>query len=133
MTSAGTNQRTCPNCGTPNPITNQRCIKCDSMLVAATMMMDSNMIGIATPNLQIMPDRGSAYSAKLDGDVVNIGSKADREITSSAGDVAGWHTRLRRDGKRYRIYSLGGSSNVLINGQAIAGSHLLTSGDKIRL
>ena len=133
MTSAGTNQRTCPNCGTPNPITNQRCIKCDSILVAATMMMDSNMIGIATPNLQIMPDRGSAYSAKLDGDVVNIGSKADRDITITADGVAEFHTRLRRDGKSYRIYSLGGSSAVLINGQAIAGSHLLTAGDKIRL
>jgi len=51
MTSAGTNQRTCPNCGTLNPITNQRCSKCNAMLVAATMFMDSNVIGISTPNL----------------------------------------------------------------------------------
>ncbi|MBX3086204.1 MAG: ATP-binding cassette domain-containing protein [Anaerolineae bacterium] len=103
------------------------------MLVAATMFMDSNMIGISTPNLQIMPDRGTGYTAKLDGDVVNIGSKADRDITINAEGVAEFHTRLRRDGKSYRIYSLGGASAVLVNDKPISGSQLLTAGDRIRL
>ncbi len=69
----------------------------------------------------------------LSQDEINIGRDVSNDFIINDVEVSRHHARLSRQGMQYVIEDLGSTNGTFVNGQRLAGPHVLRAGDVILL
>lgn len=77
------------------------------------------------------PTPGATYS--LEGDQLVIGRDSSSSIAINDAEVSRKHARLNFQGGKYVIEDLGSTNGTFVNGQRLAASVVLKSGDVVSL
>ncbi|MBN1303483.1 MAG: FHA domain-containing protein [Anaerolineales bacterium] len=73
------------------------------------------------------PTPGSAYP--IEGDLATIGRDSSNSIVINDAEVSRRHARLTAQGGKYVLEDTGSTNGSFVNGQRIAGPHVLKPGD----
>jgi predicted component of type VI protein secretion system len=77
------------------------------------------------------PNPGKTFS--LNKPEMYIGRDISNDIVINDAEVSRKHVRLITQGERYVIEDLGSTNGTFINGQRIAGPHVLSSGESVQM
>ena len=69
----------------------------------------------------------------LEAERCELGRSALRDVVISLDTVSRRHAAIERRDERYWLADVGSSNGTFVNGQPVAGPHLLTDGDEIGL
>lgn len=75
------------------------------------------------------PTPGAVFP--LEGDQLMIGRDSSNAVSISDAEVSRRHARLTFQGGKYVIEDLGSTNGTFINGQRLAGPHVLKAGDVV--
>ncbi|MFK7804501.1 MAG: FHA domain-containing protein [Anaerolineae bacterium] len=77
------------------------------------------------------PNNGQQH--QLNETEITVGRLPENQICMPDASVSGKHAVIKIENDSYVIYDLGASNPVMINGQALFGSHPLSNGDQVTL
>jgi hypothetical protein len=77
------------------------------------------------------PTPGAVYP--LEGDQIMIGRDSSNGVAINDAEVSRRHARLTFQGGKYVIEDLGSTNGTFVNGQRLAGPHVLKPGDVLAL
>ena len=69
----------------------------------------------------------------LEGDQLMIGRDSSNAVAISDAEVSRRHSRLTFQGGKYVLEDLGSTNGTFVNGQRLAGPHVLKAGDVVAL
>ncbi|MEM0925728.1 MAG: SpoIIE family protein phosphatase [Planctomycetota bacterium] len=76
---------------------------------------------------------GGAERFELNREEMSIGRHPDCDIVVDVGAVSRFHAKVVCEGDQFQVVDLGSRNGTFVNGQMIAGQHLLREGDRIRI